>query len=135
MTLRIFDPPQCCSTGVCGSDVDPALVQFAADLKWLAARGVTVERYNLAQQPEVFIQDSAVREAVSASGTGVLPLVIAEGQIAAHSRYPNRDELARIAGLTAAPAEATTEDTPFIGLDVAPSPVTDSCCGPDDDCC
>jgi hypothetical protein len=134
MTLRIFDPPQCCSTGVCGPDVDPALVQFAADLKWLAARGVTVERYNLAQQPEAFVHDSAVREALSTSGTGVLPLIVAEGRIAAHSRYPDRDDLARIAGLAEAPADPTAE-RPLIGLDVAPSPGMGSCCGPDDACC
>lgn len=140
MTLRVFDPPQCCSTGVCGSDVDPALVQFAADLKWLAARGVTVERYNLAQQPEAFIHDSAVREAVNASGTDVLPLVVAEGRIAAHSRYPARDELARIAGLAEARTDPATEDASLLGLDVVAGPVAGSCCGSDSgtsdsDCC
>ena len=30
-----FDPAMCCSTGVCGVDVDPVLAQFAADLKWV----------------------------------------------------------------------------------------------------
>ena len=38
--LQIFDPAMCCSTGVCGVDVDPVLVQFAADLKWVAEQGV-----------------------------------------------------------------------------------------------
>jgi hypothetical protein len=38
-TLEIFDPPMCCSTGVCGPDPDPRLPQFAADLAWLASRG------------------------------------------------------------------------------------------------
>ena len=33
--LEVFDPAMCCSTGVCGVDVDPVLVQFAADLQWL----------------------------------------------------------------------------------------------------
>lgn len=139
MTLRVFDPPQCCSTGVCGPDVDPALVQFAADLKWLVARGVAVERYNLAQQPKAFVQDSAVREAVNASGTGVLPLVIIGDRIAAHSRYPARDELAQIAGLAETPVDPTAE-LPLIGLDIVTGSVTDSCCGPDSgtsdsDCC
>lgn len=116
-----------------GRRVGPyVLVQFAADLKWLSARGVTVERYNLAQQPDVFVRDSAVREAVNASDTGGLPLIVAEGRIAAHSRYPDRDGLARIAGLT--------DEVPLIGLDVVSSPVTGSCCGPDggtsdSDCC
>ena len=31
--LEVFDPAMCCPTGVCGVDVDPALAQFAADLK------------------------------------------------------------------------------------------------------
>ena len=29
---QIFDPDLCCSSGVCGADVDQALVDFAADL-------------------------------------------------------------------------------------------------------
>ena len=33
--VQVFDPPMCCSTGVCGPEVDPALVRFAADLEWL----------------------------------------------------------------------------------------------------
>jgi hypothetical protein len=35
-TVEVFDPPMCCSTGVCGPRVDPALATFAADLAWLA---------------------------------------------------------------------------------------------------
>jgi hypothetical protein len=41
MKLEIFDPAMCCSTGVCGVDVDPVLAQFAADLKWVEGHGVT----------------------------------------------------------------------------------------------
>lgn len=45
-TLTVFDPAMCCSTGVCGSDVDQVLVDFSADVQWLKGRGVQVERYN-----------------------------------------------------------------------------------------
>lgn len=45
MKLEVFDPPMCCSTGVCGTDIDPALPRFAADLEWLKTQGVKVERY------------------------------------------------------------------------------------------
>ena len=31
-TLQVFDPALCCSTGVCGVEVDLALVSFAADV-------------------------------------------------------------------------------------------------------
>jgi hypothetical protein len=29
--VQVFDPPMCCSTGVCGPEVDPALVRFASN--------------------------------------------------------------------------------------------------------
>ena len=32
-TLTVFDPAMCCSTGVCGSDVDQVLVDFSADVQ------------------------------------------------------------------------------------------------------
>ena len=52
-TLQIFDPAKCCSTGVCGPDVDMKLVQFAADLDWLKAHDVIIQRHNLSQNPAV----------------------------------------------------------------------------------
>ena len=33
--IDVFDPPMCCSTGVCGPSVDPRLAAFAADVDWL----------------------------------------------------------------------------------------------------
>jgi len=32
--IQVFDPALCCSTGVCGVDVDQQLVSFAADADW-----------------------------------------------------------------------------------------------------
>ncbi len=54
-TLMVFDPAMCCSTGVCGTDVDQALVDFSADVQWLKQCGVQIERFNLAQQPMSFV--------------------------------------------------------------------------------
>ncbi len=56
-TLMVFDPAMCCSTGVCGTDVDQALVDFSADVQWLKQCGVQIERFNLAQQPMSFVQN------------------------------------------------------------------------------
>ena len=39
--IEIFDPALCCSTGVCGTEVDQALVTFAADFDW--AKDVVAE--------------------------------------------------------------------------------------------
>ena len=51
----------CCSTGVCGPTVDPLLAAFAADVDWLRAKGVSVSRYNLAQDPQAFVSHPLLR--------------------------------------------------------------------------
>ncbi|MFV6599735.1 arsenic metallochaperone ArsD family protein, partial [Klebsiella pneumoniae] len=43
-TLSVYDPALCCSSGVCGTEVDQALVSFSADVTWLKQQGVPVER-------------------------------------------------------------------------------------------
>ena len=44
MKLEVFDPPMCCSTGVCRPEIDSVLPRFASDLEWLKTCGVNVER-------------------------------------------------------------------------------------------
>ncbi len=102
--IQVFDPPQCCSTGVCGPTVDPLLARFAADLEWLRRQGATVERHNLAQQPAAFAAQADVNELLSRDGLKALPAVRVDGRIVSHGRYPSRAELAAWAGvpLTAA---------------------------------
>jgi len=100
-TVKVFDPPMCCSSGVCGSDPDIALARFAADLQWLQGQGVDVQRFTLSQQPEKFTADAAVLRAVSARGTGALPVVMVDDQIVAEGEYPSREQLATKLGLIA----------------------------------
>ena len=99
--IEVFDPPMCCSTGVCGPSVDPALVRFAADLQWLGTKGVGVERYNLAQQPEAFVASETVKTALRQHGNKCLPLILLNGAVVSEGCYPTRVELARLAGVDA----------------------------------
>lgn len=107
VTLRVFDPAMCCSTGVCGPSVDPELVRFAADVDWLVHQGVTVERYNLSQQPAAFAETPAVKAAL-ARGTEVLPLVLVGDRVAVEGAYPSRETLAALAGVVVRPAPAAS---------------------------
>lgn len=91
--LEVLDPPMCCSSGVCGPKVDPALPRFAADLEWMKSQGVTVSRHNLAQQPLAFAENDVVKTAMSEDDT-CLPLVLVDGQIVSRGKYPTRGELA-----------------------------------------
>jgi len=93
-SIRVFDPPMCCSTGVCGPSVDPALARFASDLQWAASQGATVERFNLAQQPAVFADTPAVRKALQDLGDNCLPLVMGDGAVVHTGSYPSRDQIA-----------------------------------------
>ncbi len=97
--LEVFDPAMCCPTGVCGPNVNPALVQFASDFLWVAGQGVHVERYNLAQQPQAFATNETVKTALEKYGNACLPLILLNGSIVSEGRYPGRDELARMVGL------------------------------------
>ncbi len=43
--IQIYDPALCCSTGVCGVEVDQSLVTFASDVEWAIRQGANVQRF------------------------------------------------------------------------------------------
>ena len=110
-TIQVFDPALCCATGVCGVEVDPQLIGFAADVDWAKQQGVVIERFNLAQQPMAFAENAIVKSLLEGAGPESLPVVLVDGQLALAGRYPTRADLARWAGLAAsasAPPEASS---------------------------
>jgi hypothetical protein len=118
--LRVYDPAMCCSTGVCGTSVDPKLAQFSADLDWLKSQGIEVERFNLAQQPGAFAEETHVKNALTERGEASLPLLMLGSQVVSSGLYPNREQLASLAG---------------VKIESAPAPAKSSCCGPKSNCC
>jgi hypothetical protein len=116
-TITVYDPPMCCSTGVCGPQVDPKLAQFAGDLDWLKQRGVKVERINLAQEPGRFVENAAVKAILDRSGGDDLPAIVVGDTLVANGRYPGRDELAAFVGISSEPAPGE------------PKASTGGCCG------
>ena len=97
--IEVFDPPMCCSSGVCGPSVDPALARFSSDLHWLANQRISVERYNLVLQPQAFAGSEVVKTALQQYGNDCLPLILLNGAVVSKGSYPTRDELARLAGV------------------------------------
>lgn len=98
-TIQIFDPALCCSTGVCGVEVDQPLVDFSADVDWAKQNGAHIERFNLAQQPMAFAENAIVKGFLERSGAEALPLILVDDEVALAGRYPSRAELARWAGI------------------------------------
>ena len=110
MKLEVFDPP------MCGPDVDPQLVQFAADLEWLKAKGVEVVRSNLTQQPDAFVLNALLEK-----GVKKLPFFLVNGRLVGTGLYPSRNQLAQVIDLSAdSSAEKLLSGS--------------SCCGPTN-CC
>ena len=91
--IDIFDPAMCCSTGVCGPDVDDTLADFANDVKWMKGQGIEVNRYNLGQEPELFKSNPAVLSKLKSEGTDVLPIIMINGSIVSEGGYPDRHQL------------------------------------------
>jgi hypothetical protein len=100
--IQVFDPALCCSTGVCGVDVDQQLVDFSADVDWARQNGAQIERFNLAQQPLAFAENLVAKGFLERSGAEALPLILVDGEVALAGRYPIRAELARWAGIAQA---------------------------------
>lgn len=103
--IQVFDPALCCSSGVCGTDVDQNLVDFSAHADWAKQQGLTIERFNLAQQPMAFAENAAVKGLLERSGEAALPVTLVDGEVAFAGRYPSRDDLARWIGVTATVTE------------------------------
>lgn len=101
--LDVYDPAMCCSTGLCGTTVDPTLVQFAADLGWLRNQGVVVQRFNLSKEPMAFVNNDAVKQIVNQTQGKGLPVLVVAGQVVSQGRYPSCSELAAFVHLAVDP--------------------------------
>ena len=103
-TIQVYDPALCCSTGVCGVDVDQSLVNFSADVEWAKQEGVAVDRFNLAQQPMAFAENASVKALLESDGAEALPLIFWDGELYSKGRYPTKEE--RLAWYAAAKEKA-----------------------------
>lgn len=134
--LKIYEPAMCCSTGVCGPNVDPRLVAFTGALKQAAAHGVAVERFNLGQEPQAFVENAQVKAHLAQEGPENLPFVYINGERVFSGRYPEAAELFAALGLP--PGEAVPVSAPQGAVLMASVPdardIAGGCC-PEGECC
>ncbi len=121
--LEIYEPAMCCSTGVCGVDVDPVLAQFAADLEWLSEQDVQVFRYNLSQAPGVFASNPFIVKEMEA-GMDRLPILVVDGHVVSTGIYPSREQLVTKLDLCDVP----------VGTETEAANTAESCCKPGGGC-
>lgn len=122
--VHVYEPALCCNTGVCGPDLDQALVTFTADLDHVTSLGLSAARHNLANDPQAFAQSQTVRTFLETAGSAGLPLTLVDDVTVLTGRYPTREELLR----WAAPASDAGRPAPDSELQLTPAG-SESCCG------
>lgn len=93
--MIIFDPAMCCSTGVCGPVIDPELFRVATVLNNLNRKGVVVERYNLTNNPQAFVDNKIINEILNSDGVEVLPVTIVDNVVVKTKGYPTNEEFCK----------------------------------------
>lgn len=93
MKIEIFDPPMCCSSGLCGPTVDPALVAINDAVLQLKKDGIEVARYMINQSPMAFRSNPDVMKLIKEKGSESLPITVVNGRIIKYGAYPTYDEI------------------------------------------
>ena len=93
--LEFFEPPMCCSSGLCGPSVDEKLVQLHTDIETLKAKypRLVVDRYMITQQPMKFRDNQVVLQVVREKGNESLPITILNGKVIKTRVYPHLAEI------------------------------------------
>lgn len=99
MKIEIYDPAMCCSSGMCGPSIDPVLLKMNEAVLTLIKQGIEVGRYNLAQQPNEFLENKTVAELLHKNGKRVLPITIVNGKVFKTSAYPSYEEICKELGI------------------------------------
>lgn len=91
--VEIFDPPLCCPTGICGPTIDQTLVDMNDMLLTLQAEGVSVTRYQMASNPNAFLNNPEVMRHVREKQMAALPITVVLSKVIKVGSYPTLSEI------------------------------------------
>jgi len=97
--IEIFDPAMCCSTGLCGPGINPDLMRIAAVVEVLKRKGIEIERHNLRDVPQLYVDNKSVNNALQENGADILPLTLVDGKIEVSKIYPTNKQLSEWTGV------------------------------------
>lgn len=95
MKIEFFEPPMCCSTGLCGPSPDERLVKLGENIEFLKKKypGVTIERYMISQQPLKFKENEEVFNLVKRNGKNILPITTVNEKVIKTHDYATLEEM------------------------------------------
>lgn len=99
MKIEVYDPALCCSSGLCGSSIDPVLVKMHDAALTLKKQGIEVERFNIAQQPRAVMENKKVAGLLHKKGKKSLPVTIVNGEVFKTGEYPSYEEMCNALGI------------------------------------
>jgi len=85
--VEIFDPPMCCSTGICGPTIDQTLIDVNEMIVALKAHGISVERYQINTQPKAFMANPDILALMRERRLSALPITAVDGRIIKTGSY------------------------------------------------
>jgi hypothetical protein len=105
--MIIFDPAMCCPTGVCGPSVDPELLRVSTALNTLKKKGFLVERYNLTNNPQAYVDNKTINDLLNTDGVDILPVTMVDGAVVKTKAYPTNEEICEMLDIPADSLKAT----------------------------
>ena len=91
--IVIYDPPMCCSSGVCGPNPDKTLIEFQEVFTGLKKSGYNIERYVITQSPEKFKENPEVINLIQKEDLKVLPIMTVDSIVVKKGSYPTKEEI------------------------------------------
>lgn len=90
--MYIYEGPMCCSTGVCGPSPDEELMRVASLVDKLTKSGANIERYNLTNNTNEFVENKTINSLLEEKGEDVLPVIIVDDEVLMTGEYPSNEE-------------------------------------------
>ncbi|EKB03359.1 MULTISPECIES: arsenite efflux transporter metallochaperone ArsD [Myroides] len=91
--VKIYDPALCCPTGLCGVNIDPELMRIAVVIESLKKKGILIERFNLRDNPQVYVDTKVVNDFIQKESIDNFPITTLNGVIVLTKSYPSNKQI------------------------------------------
>ena len=91
--VELFDPPMCCSTGLCGPTLDQTLLDVSEMIVALQRDNLSVARYQMTSHPNAFLSNAEVMRLVREKQMEALPITVVHGKVVKLGVYPTLSEI------------------------------------------
>lgn len=92
-SIRIYEKPLCCPTGICGTNIDKSLVEFNQNFKNAIHLGLDIKRFNMKDDIIEFNSNLIVSKYIQEKGIKSLPLVLVNNTIVIEGKYPTLEQI------------------------------------------